>query len=138
MTGSDRLKTPYNTAQAISDFEDFGVPPESIILGCPLYGRGFANTNGLGKEFTGAPSGDWEEGLRDYKNLPLPGAEVYFDPMANASFTYDRHKRELFSYDNIDSLSMKSRFIQSQQLGGAVFWEASGDRNDGQSLVGQV
>jgi len=32
-------------------------------------------------------------------------------------------------------LSMKSNFILSQQLGGAMFWEASGDRQDEGSLT---
>lgn len=55
--------------------------------------------------------------------------------MANAAYSYDDEKKELFSYDNPASLAMKSNFIQSQQLGGAAFWEASGDRQDEEGLT---
>ena len=134
-TGRDSLTTPYNPAQAVSDLLDHEVEPEKIILGCPLYGRGFANTDGLGKSFSGSPVGDFDEGIRDYKSLPLPGADVKLDPTANAAYTYDGEKKELFSYDNPASLAMKSVFIQSQQLGGAAFWEASGDRQGEGSLT---
>ena len=142
LTGSDRSKTPHNTAQAISDFEDSGVPPEKITLGCPLYGRGFADTDGLGRPFSarGPDEGstDREGGVFDYKDLPLAGAEAQFDPTANASYTYDKQKRELVSYDDPTSLTMKAEFIKSQQLGGAMFFEASMDRTDDGSLVGLV
>ena len=138
LTGSDRQKTPYNTAQAISDFEEFGIAPNKVVLGCPLFGRGFADTEGLGKTFSGPASGDYEEGVRHYRNLPLPGAEMQFDSTANASYTYDSNKRELFSYDNPASIAMKASFIKFQQLGGAMFWEASGDRKGEDSLIGLV
>ena len=134
-TGREELSTPYNPAQAVSDLLEHDIEPEKILLGCPLYGRGFSNTEGLGKSFSGVPTGDVQEGIRDYKNLPPPGAEVKFDAAANAAYSYDDEKKELFSFDNPDSLSMKSSFIQSQQLGGAMFWEASGDRQDEGSLT---
>ena len=133
--GPSDQSTPHNPAQAVSDLLDCDIEPQKILLGCPLYGRGFSNTDGLGKPFTGVPSGDAKDGIQDYKNLPLPGAEVKFDPAANAVYSYDSEKKELFSFDDPASLSMKSNFIQSQQLGGAMFWEASGDRQDERSLT---
>jgi len=131
----EELITPFNPAQAVSDLLENDIEPEKILLGCPLYGRGFSNTEGLGKAFSGVPAGDVKEGIRDYKDLPLPGAEVKFDAAANAAYSYDDEKKELFSFDNPASLSMKSNFILSQQLGGAMFWEASGDRQDEGSLT---
>ena len=91
----------------------------------------------MGRSFDGAPAGDLGhgEGVRDYKNLPLTGADVNFDPAANAAYTYDSEKKELFSYDNPKSVELKANFIQSQSLGGALFWEASGDRKGEGSLT---
>ena len=134
-TGDKELSTPYNPAQAVSDLLDNDIAPEKILLGLPLYGRGFANTDGLGQSFFGSPPGDFKKGIRDYKNLPPPGADVRFDPAANAAYSYDEKKKELFSFDNPDSVSKKSNFIQTQELGGAMFWEASGDRRDEGSLT---
>lgn len=137
-TGGERPSTPHNPAQAVSDFMEAGIEPEKIVLGCPLYGQGFAGTDGLGKPFSGLPAGDTEDGIRDYKNLPPLGAAEKFDHVANAAYSYDNKKKELFSYDNPTSVTIKSNFIQSQQLGGAIFWEASGDKKGEGSLTGLV
>ena len=134
----ERPSTPYNPAQAVSDLLENDIAPEKILLGCPLYGRGFSNTDGLGKSFDGVPAGDGKEGIFDYKDLPLPGAEVKFDDKANAAYSYDENKKELFSFDTPASVEMKANFIQTQELGGAMFWEASGDRRDEGSLTSVV
>lgn len=136
-TASNTAATPINPAQAVSDLLDADIEPSKVLLGCPLYGRGFANTEGMGKSFEGAPAGDLghKEGIRDYKNLPLTGEDVKFDPASNAAYSYDSDKKELFSYDNPKSVELKANFILSQSLGGALFWEASGDRNGEGSLT---
>lgn len=136
-TASNIASTPNNPAQAVSDLLDADIEPSKILLGCPLYGRGFSNTEGMGEIFDGAPAGDLGhgEGVRDYKNLPLTGPDVKFDSAANAAYSYDSEKKELFSYDNPKSVKLKANFIQSQSLGGAFFWEASGDRMGEGSLT---
>lgn len=98
-TGPDRLITPYSPAQAVSDLLNHDIEPVKIIFGCLLYGHCLANTDGLGKSFSGCPAGDFYKGVQDYKSLPLPDADVRFDPMANAAYSYDDKKKELFSYD---------------------------------------
>lgn len=132
--------TPHNPAQAVSDLLDADIPAEKILLGIPLYGRGFSHTKGLGHSFSGCPSSDenHEKGVRDVKHLPPPGASVQFDVSANAAYSYDCEKGELFSFDNEASVGMKAGFILSQGLGGAVFWEASGDWVGVGSLGGLV
>lgn len=136
-TAFNTASTPNNPAQAVSDLLDADIEPSKILLGCPLYGRGFSNTEGMGEIFDGAPAGDLGhgEGVRDYKNLPLTGPDVKFDSAANAAYSYDSEKKELFSYDNPKSVKLKANFIQSQSLGGAFFWEASGDRMGEGSLT---
>ena len=133
--------TPHNPAQAVSDLLDAEAPAEKILFGIPLYGRGFAHTEGLGKPFSGCPPSDdaaREAGVRDVKHLPPVGADVKMDFTANAAYSYDEDKKELFSFETEESVMMKAGFIQSQGLGGAVFWEASGDRVGVGSLGGLV
>jgi len=53
-----------------------------------------------------------------------------------ASYSYDSSKRELVSYDTPDSVRQKSQYIANNGLAGAMFWELSGDKIGGESLVG--
>ncbi|KAJ3130248.1 hypothetical protein HK098_004295 [Nowakowskiella sp. JEL0407] len=95
--------TPYATLSvenAVQGLLQRGVPPHKIVIGSAFYSRGFANTNGLGHPSHGVvPDKSWEEGVVDYKQLPLPGATEHWDDAAKATYSYDPVKRVLNSYD---------------------------------------
>ena len=104
-------------------------------------------------------------GSYDYKALPLAGAHESFDPKIVAAGCYDPAKREWVSYDTVESARAKgassslspsfpaaelaahappssfctpaAEFISVNHLGGAMYWELSGDRPaaSGASLV---
>jgi chitinase len=127
--------TPFNTDEAIQMYINGGVPASKIVLGMPLYGRSFESTSGLGQPFSGVGSGSWEAGVWDYKVLPKAGASVVYDDVAGASYSYDSGSQELISFDDVDMVNRKVQYLQGNGLGGSMFWEASGDRNDSSSLI---
>ncbi|KAJ5095376.1 Endochitinase B [Penicillium alfredii] len=121
--------TPYSTVAALNHYINVGgVPASKMVVGMPLYGRAFTNTNGPGTPFSGVGPGSWENGVWDYKALPRPGAGEYTDSEATASWSYDSGARTMVSYDSVPIVRMKASFIQQRQLGGGMWWETSGDK----------
>ena len=104
-------------------------------MGLPLYGRAFASTNGPGHPFSGTGEGSWEQGVWDYKALPLPGSQQMIDHQSGASWSYDAEKRLMVSYDSVEIAKIKIDFIKREGLGGAMWWESSGDRVGNDSLI---
>lgn len=130
--------TPFNTEQAVSHYKSQGVNASKIVVGMPLYGRAFENTAGLGKPFSGVGEGTWENGVHDFKTLPLPSAQVHYDDDAGASYSYDSGKRQLVTFDTKEMAAKKAEWVKRHGLGGAMWWESSADRTGGESLIGSV
>lgn len=119
---------PYSVEEAVAAWKGHGVPAHKLFIGVAFYSRGFGNTDGLGKPAQGgSPDKSWEDGVVDYKALPLPGATEHWDPVAQASYSYDPKRRVLNSYDTPRSVQEKCKFVFNQGLGGVLVWDSSGD-----------
>ncbi|PNP48204.1 hypothetical protein THARTR1_10345 [Trichoderma harzianum] len=127
--------TKFNTDQAVDAYLRRGIDPNKIVLGLPLYGRSFENTDGIGKPYSGIGPGTIEPGVYLYRDLPRPGATVHVNRYTISAYSYDPSTRELVSFDNVETARLKAEYLQSRGLGGAVFWEASGDRAGEESLI---
>ncbi|KAH7012082.1 family 18 glycosyl hydrolase [Microdochium trichocladiopsis] len=132
---SNPESTPFSTDRAITDYIEAGVPGRKIVMGIPLYGRGYEGALGLGQAASSASPGTWEVGVYDYKNLPLEGSFEEYDYIAGASYSVDTVNHRIISYDTITSVKKKVEYIRNKGLGGTMFWEASGDRTDENSII---
>jgi chitinase len=130
------LSTKLSTDATLNDYIAAGVSPNKIHLGMPLYGRSFSNTAGFGKPYSGTAGNS--EGIYLLKELPRPGAATTFNADLMASYTYDKTKRELVTMDDLKSAQAKAGYINQRNLGGAFYWEASGDRAGSASVVAGV
>ncbi|KAH6857087.1 glycoside hydrolase family 18 protein [Chaetomium sp. MPI-CAGE-AT-0009] len=128
--------TPFSTDAAVADYCAAGVPASQIVLGMPIYGRGFTSTGGLGQSYTGTGQGTWEQGVWDYKALPRAGAQVLYDDQAGATYSYDAASRELVTFDTAEMVQRKVAYLKGKGMGGSMFWEASADRVGEGSLIG--
>ncbi|PCH43760.1 glycoside hydrolase family 18 protein [Wolfiporia cocos MD-104 SS10] len=144
---------PISASQSVNWYIAQGIPRAKIILGLPLYGRSFMNTQGPGTPFQGIGQGSWEQGVYDYRALPLPDSHVLRDEQTGASWSYNYQTKEMVSFDSEEVGWWKGRWIAQQGLGGSMFWELSGDKGQardgmeagpgkdpqpGRSLVGVV
>lgn len=126
------------STQRAVDFYARSVPPEKLVIGLPLYGRSFMATDGVGCPFNGVGDGSWERGSYDFKALPLPGSVVGVDRQAAAGWCHHPQTREWVSYDTRETAELKADWIVSRRLGGAMYWETSGDRTDSDSIIAAV
>jgi chitinase len=130
--------TPFSTDRAIRHYVQHGIPPSKIVLGMPLYGRAFCETKGPGHPFNGVGEGSWERGVWDYKALPKPGAREFHDRQLGSSWSYDPQSRHMVSYDSRDVALQKTDYVKHHGLGGAMWWESSGDKSGHDSLIETV
>lgn len=109
-----------------------GVPAKKLTLGIGFYGRGWAGVSQLapGGSATGPAPGTYEAGIEDYKVLKdtCPATEQI------AGTAYGLCGDQWWSYDTPETIAGKMNYVRTQNLGGAFFWELSGDTSDGELI----
>jgi len=133
--------THFNLSASVQNFIERGVPSEKLHAGLAFYGRAFggvASENyGLFQPYMGAAGdGTWENGVFDFYDLvenyiELNGYTRYWHDIAKVPWLYNPITQIMISYDDIQSMHEKVNFIKEADLGGAMFWEFSGDRGYG-------
>ncbi|WP_374214465.1 glycosyl hydrolase family 18 protein [Streptomyces sp. Je 1-79] len=125
----------FNSAEAIAKFKAKGVPASKLLLGIGFYGRGWTGVtqSAPGGTATGPAAGTYEQGIEDYKVLknscPATGTI--------AGTAYAHCGSNWWSYDTPATVTSKMSWAKNQGLGGAFFWEFSGDTSNGE-LVGAI
>ncbi|ANB08599.1 chitinase [Streptomyces ambofaciens] len=125
----------FNSADAIAKLKAKGVPSAKLLLGIGFYGRGWTGVtqSAPGGTATGAAPGTYEAGIEDYKVLknacPVTGTV--------AGTAYAHCGNQWWSYDTPSTIAGKMTWAKNQGLGGAFFWEFSGDTANGE-LVGAI
>ncbi|MFE0472216.1 glycosyl hydrolase family 18 protein [Streptomyces sp. NPDC058947] len=120
----------FNSADAIAKLKAKGVPAKKLLLGIGFYGRGWTGVtqSAPGGSATGAAPGTYEAGIEDYKILknscPATGTI--------AGTAYAHCGSNWWSYDTPATIAGKMTWAKNQGLGGAFFWEFSGDTANGE------
>jgi chitinase len=128
--------TDRNADAAVKQYLAAGVPADKIVLGVAFYGRGFAGVtpvnNGVNQPYRRF------EGEHTYAELAgkfvgQQGFIRYWDGNAQAPYLWNSASRTFITYDDPQSIQIKTRYILEHRLGGVMFWELSQDR-DGELL----
>ncbi len=126
----------FNSDAAIQKLKSKGVPASKLLLGIGFYGRGWTGVNQAapGGSATGpAPCTGvgCEPGIEDYKVLknscPATGT------VGGTAYAYCGNN--WWSYDTPATIASKMTYKKNQGLGGAFFWELSGDTTNGELIT---
>ncbi|MEV4110518.1 glycosyl hydrolase family 18 protein [Nonomuraea sp. NPDC049695] len=123
----------FYSDNAIQKLKSKGVPSSKLLLGIGFYGRGWTGVTQAapGGTATGAAPGTYEQGIEDYKVLktrcPATGT------VAGTAYAYCGG--QWWSYDTPSTIGGKMSYSKSQSLGGAFFWELSGDTTNGELVT---
>ncbi|MCH0566354.1 glycoside hydrolase family 18 chitinase [Streptomyces sp. MUM 2J] len=123
-------KAGFTTADAMAKYKAIGVPAKKLLIGIGFYGRGWTGVtqDAPGGTATGPAAGTYEQGIEDYKVLksscPVTGTV--------AGTAYAHCGGNWWSYDTPATIATKMTWARNQGLGGAFFWEFSGDTGNGE------
>ena len=143
---NDNVRLHYNGAGSVQPWLDAGVEPNKLVMGVPFYGRawgGVGNTNnGLFQSGSSVPPGTWDDwssgatGVNDFFEIEeMLASGLYsrhWDDQAKVPWLYSvsQHGGHFVSYDDAESMQYKIDYVQDLNLGGVMFWEITGDRNE--------
>ena len=136
----------YDIKSAVNAYLDAGVPREKIVLGAPLYTRGWSGVadggdGGYDEAASGGAPGTFEKGVYDYKDLlaqvqdPDSGWQLYWDDVAQASYVYNAELDLFSSFETPTSIALKAQWVQDMGLGGMMFWDLTNDATDSQESL---
>ncbi|WP_455601710.1 glycosyl hydrolase family 18 protein [Bacteroides rodentium] len=94
-----------------------GVPPSKLVVGMPFYGRG----------------GDGYPSFQDYNKVGNTDTQYTekWDEVAQVPYLADKNDTLVFGFENPRSLAIKCQYILDKDLLGGMYWDYSGDNEQG-------
>lgn len=118
-----------------------GVPAEKMVVGAAFYGKAWKGVeptdNGLFQaNESGARGANYSSLLDDY--IDKNGYLRYWDSMAKAPYLFNSADSIFITYDDPESVALKTRFVIDKKLGGIMFWELGGDTQQEGGLLDAI
>jgi chitinase len=116
--------------RSVHEFEKTGVPAEKIVLGVPFYGHQWAEVadvqHGLFQIGKQMPPGYTPYSVISTTMLNN-GFDRYWDEASSVPYLYNPQRKIFVSYEDPESVALKSRYVVDQHLAGIMFWDYAGD-----------
>lgn len=103
--------------QAVTAHLKAGVPPSKLVMGMPFYGRGG----------NGYPS------FQDFNKVGNTNEDYTekWDSVAQVPYLVNKNDTLVFGFENPRSLAIKCQYILDRDLLGGMYWDYSGDNEQG-------
>ena len=115
---------------SVRAFEKAGVPAAKILLGLPFYGHIWGQVpdknHGLFQSGKPIPNA-YAPYTSIVQTMINQGFTRYWDATASVPYLYNSEKKVFVSYEDVESIAAKCRYVRTQGLGGVMFWDYSGD-----------
>lgn len=133
------LGPTFNTDYAVTRYLQEGVPAEKVVMGVPFYAHGWQGVpdvnHGLYQKATTLAHGSIGAGEEPYNKLKsLRGFQLFRDPETKSVWLFNARTGVLWSFDDPTSLAVKMDYVKKKNLAGVMFWELSGDDENGSLL----
>lgn len=142
ISNSKRKRNPRSAESIVEYCKNLGVKPEQIVIGGAFYGRGWKGVtpenNGLYQKNKGVWVG-WAKyaNIRDkYENKG--GFVRHWDTIAKAPYLYNAKDSIFISYDDPESVKLKTEYVKENDLGGIMFWQLTNDTQQKNSLLDAI
>ena len=123
---------PESVDNGVKELMKAGVPANKIAIGAAFYARIFEVTDtanhGLyqpGQFYHGLSYSHFADTL-----APANGFASYWDPVAQAPYSFNEKRKLFTTYDDSVSIKLKTEYVKRHHLGGIMFWQLSDDRFD--------
>ncbi|MGE5457608.1 MAG: glycosyl hydrolase family 18 protein [Methanococcaceae archaeon] len=119
----------WSIDSAVNAWIKAGVPTGKIVIGIPFYGYKYTSVvnvnNGLYQKFSGGLAVSYGNISANY--LSTAGYARYYHSQSQVPWLFNGST--FISYDDQQSIGMKSGYVKTKGLGGAMIWELSQDPN---------
>jgi GH18 family chitinase len=117
---------------AVTDFLAAGVPASKLVLGVPFYGRAWAGLDSRDAIYRQGTPPPQRLDTSHAGLAALVGRDGWvreWDTSAQAPFLWNEGKKTFVTYEDEESLRLKSRYVREKGLAGVMFWEYTADRS---------
>ena len=129
-----------NVDAAVQAYLKAGVPAAKLVLGTRFVGTGWQGVadanNGLYQANKGAAKGTWDAagaaptgsfGYQDLKQNYIGSYSRFWHAEAEVPWLFNPAAGVMISYEDLQSLTIKSKYAIANQLGGVTIWNLASD-----------
>lgn len=118
-----------STDRGVNMLLNRGVPSDKIVIGAAFYGRIWKDVPAVNHGLYQSGVFFYGEDFKSFEKMLAPGSGFteYWDSVVKAPYAYNPTTKQFMTYDNKQSIKLKTQYAVDKKLKGIMFWELGGD-----------